>query len=107
MLERCCTRLWATLALTLLVGLVSFGLSRTVPNANAQVRTTGEILTVRGLVVVDESGIERIRIGAPLPDPIVQGKRVPRQGQVSGILILDSDGTNGTGMSRTPEGTHS
>ena len=96
-LERCCTQLWATLALTVLVGLVGLVFSRTVPNANAQGRPTGEILTVRGLVVVDERGIERVRIGAPLPDPIVQGKRVPRQGQVSGILIFDSDGDERSG----------
>jgi hypothetical protein len=29
--------------------------------------------------VVDERGVERVRIGAPLPDPIVEGKRGPVQ----------------------------
>jgi len=29
--------------------------------------------------VVDERGVERVRIGAPLPDSIVEGKRGPVQ----------------------------
>jgi hypothetical protein len=91
-LERHCTRLWAALSLMLLVVSATFALSRTMPDAHAQGRIPDEILTVRGLVVVDAGGVERVRIGAPLPDPIVQGKRVPRQGQVSGVLIFDSDG---------------
>jgi hypothetical protein len=33
-----------------------------------------KILRVRGLVVVDENGMERVRIGAPLPDPPFLGK---------------------------------
>jgi hypothetical protein len=68
------------------------GLSRALPEAVAQTRRTDEILTVRGLVVVDERGVERVRLGAPLPDPITGGKRVPRKGVVSGILIFDADG---------------
>jgi hypothetical protein len=36
--------------------------------------TTGTTLRVRQLVVVDERGIERVRIGAPLPDPVIEGK---------------------------------
>ena len=91
-LERRCTRLRIAITLTLVLGLVGLGLSYATPKANAQGRAAGEFLTIRGLAVVDEKGTERVRIGAPLPDPIVQGKRVPRQGQVSGILLFDSDG---------------
>lgn len=85
-------RLWAAISLTLVLSSVGVVLSGAWPEAQAQRRTADEILTVRGLVVVDAAGVERVRIGSPLPDPIVQGKRVPRQGQVSGILIFDSDG---------------
>lgn len=67
-------------------------LSWAVPDAFAQTQRTDEILTVRGLVVVDERGVERVRIGAPLPDPIKEGTRVPRQGVVAGMLIFDADG---------------
>jgi len=52
----------------------------------------GGILTVRGLVIVDEKGVQRVRLGAPLPDPIVNGRSVPRQGMVAGMLIYDAEG---------------
>ena len=57
----------------------------------------GGILTVRGLVVIDSSGVERVRIQAPLPDPIVLGKRFPRGGTVSGILLFDDEGNERSG----------
>src|SRR5579864_1806727 len=50
------------------------------------------ILHVRGLVVEDQNGHERLRLGAPLPDPIVHGVRKKRQGAVSGLLISDANG---------------
>jgi len=46
---------------------------------------------------VDDRGVERVRIQAPRPDPIVHGKRVPRQGIVSGVLIFDADGDERAG----------
>jgi len=55
---------------------MSYGL----PRAFAQARSAGDILTVRGLIVVDEKGVERVRIGSPLPGPMINGKREPRQG---------------------------
>ena len=51
-----------------------------------------ELLTVKRLAVVDEKGTERVVIAAPLPDPIIQGKRVKRDGPASGILIFDPKG---------------
>lgn len=50
-------------------------------------------ITVRQLHVIDANGIERVRIGAPLPDPIVAGKRGKRDEPASGILIFDRTGT--------------
>lgn len=61
-----------------------------VPSAFAQ--SNGRTLTVRELTVVDEKGVPRVRLGAPLPDPLVMGKQVPRQGVVSGLMIYDADG---------------
>ena len=55
------------------------------------------ILTVRGLVVVDRNGVGRVRIQAPLPDPLVLGKRFPRGGAVSGILLFDDEGNERSG----------
>lgn len=55
------------------------------------------ILRVRGLIVVDENGTERVQIGAPLPDPLGLGKRTKRQGAVSGILLMDAEGNERSG----------
>ena len=93
LLERRWARQRARFVFTLLLGaVIGVVLSWAMPNASVQTQRTDQILTVRGLVVLDERGVERVRLGAPLPDPIVQGKRVPRQGVVSGILISDADG---------------
>ena len=51
------------------------------------------ILHVRGLVVEDQTGRERLRLGAPLPDPMIHGVRHKRQGAVSGLLISDPNGS--------------
>jgi len=52
------------------------------------------ILHVRGLIVEDANGVERVRLGAPLPDPMgSDGARHHRQGVISGILISDAKGT--------------
>jgi hypothetical protein len=50
------------------------------------------ILRVRGLIVEDPNGHERVRLGAPLPDPMIHGVRVKRSGVISGMLISDADG---------------
>ena len=50
------------------------------------------ILTVKRLAVVDDKGTERVVLAAPLPDPIIQGTRVKRDGPVSGMLIFDPKG---------------
>lgn len=53
---------------------------------------TPETLRVREIVVIDERGTERVRIGAPLPDPIMLGKRSKRNGNVAGIMLYDGEG---------------
>jgi hypothetical protein len=50
------------------------------------------ILRVRGLAVVDENGTERVWVGAPLPEPLTLGKRFPRGGDVSGVMLYDDEG---------------
>lgn len=84
---------WIVMAVLFLLGtLIGAVVSESITGAFAQARRTDEILTVRGLIVVDEKGVERVRIGSPLPGPMIGGKRLPRNGVVSGILIHDSDG---------------
>lgn len=52
----------------------------------------GGKLRVREITVVDEHGIERVKIAAPLPDPITLGKRSKRDDSMAGILIYDARG---------------
>src|SRR6266536_1653407 len=56
------------------------------------------VLRVRSLVVTDKSGHERVRLGAPLPDPIINGVRRKRSGVVSGLIILDEKGNERGGF---------
>jgi hypothetical protein len=51
-----------------------------------------ESLTVRRLAVVDEKGTERVVISAPLPEPMINGKREKRDSPASGMLIYDPKG---------------
>jgi hypothetical protein len=75
-----------------LVGVVIGVAFATLGSVFAQTPGVSNVLTVRGLVIVDDKGVQRVRIGAPLPDPIVNGRSVPRQGVVAGILIYDAEG---------------
>jgi hypothetical protein len=59
------------------------------------------ILHVRGLVIEDQGGHERLRLGAPLPGPMFHGVRQKRQGPVSGLLISDPDGNERGGYVTT------
>lgn len=60
----------------------------------AQTDFSNEIIKVRGVVVVDSSGVERVIIGAPLPDPTMHGYRIYRgeYGSISGIMLYDAEG---------------
>jgi hypothetical protein len=49
-------------------------------------------LKVSELVVVDQKGVERVRIGGDLPDAVYNGKRVPRGGKAAGVLLYDDTG---------------
>lgn len=53
---------------------------------------------------MDEHGTERVLIGAPLPDPMVLGKRHKRDGPVSGMLIADATGTERGGYVTSDQG---
>lgn len=61
------------------------------------------VLRVRGLVVVDSTGVERVVIGAPVPDPLIYGRRSQRLGTTSGILLFDADGNERSGYLTSEE----
>jgi len=50
------------------------------------------VLHVRGLAVVDAGGKTRVRLQAPLPEPVIMGKQEKRDDSVSGVMIYDSLG---------------
>jgi hypothetical protein len=91
-LERRVRRLtWGVGGLVVLLAIILVGLTalraKPTPDNNA-----AGILRVRGLVVVDENGTERVWIGTPLPEPLILGKRFPRGGNVSGVMLYDDEG---------------
>ena len=98
-------------ALVLLFGIVACGVvfemvTRTTLVYGADERTAtlaDSVLRVRGLIVTDAHGVERVVIGAPLPDPMFLGKRHQRQGKLSGILMFDAMGTERNGYGTSDE----
>ena len=50
------------------------------------------VLHVRGLAVVDAGGKTRVRLQAPLPEPVIMGRQEKRDDSVSGVMIYDSLG---------------
>ena len=53
---------------------------------------TFETIRARHVVVVDEHGVQRVHIGAPVPDPITLGKVTKRDEPASGVIIYDDKG---------------
>jgi hypothetical protein len=89
--------LLTALAAIVVLSLIVFGSPKPVaaqatPTAAQPAPNKDGVLHVRGLVVEDQSGHERLRLGAPLPDPMIHGVRQKRQGAVSGLLISDPNG---------------
>ena len=62
------------------------------------------IMHVRGLVVDDAVGRERLWLGAPLPDPPLHGMRVKRSRVLSGLLITDANQTERGGYVTKDQG---
>lgn len=59
-----------------------------------------EVIRVRGVIVVDEAGRERIFLGSPVPDP-AEGRRVA---PATGLVINDSAGAERFGLGLFPNG---
>ncbi|MGI8582172.1 MAG: hypothetical protein ACR2KX_08245 [Chitinophagaceae bacterium] len=63
-------------------------------------------LKVRRLVIVDAKGKERIVIGSPIPDPMINGKTIHRRNVVSaGIQFKDPNGTERGGIASLEDGS--
>jgi hypothetical protein len=65
-----------------------------------------DTLRVRQLIVLDSEGKERIVIASPLPDPVMNGKRLRRRTVVSaGVQFKDPDGTERGGIASEEDGS--
>ena len=76
-----------TLLVLLVLTVVMFAL---VPSVRSS--TSGTRLRVRSLAVVDEHGVERVLIAAPLPNPVSGGKESPRRSKAYGVQLNDAKG---------------
>lgn len=65
--------------------------------ALAAAKKEPDVLRVRHISVVDANGIERVHIGAPVPEPLILGKRLARGGTVSGVILYDAEGNERSG----------
>lgn len=87
-LERRLKALQAVGALGLLIlGTLAFALNRTIPATADQ---SANVLRVRGLIIEDAWGHERILLGAPVPK--VPGRK--RQDDVTGLIVLGENGAD-------------
>jgi hypothetical protein len=64
-----------------------------------------DTLRLRKLVVVDEKGAERIVLAAPVPDPLIKGKRVSRRSAANGLQINDPAGNERGGIVMLDDGS--
>jgi hypothetical protein len=68
----------------------------TIEKENAELNFSNKILKVRGIVIVDSLGIERVMVGSHLPEPnFSTGNRIAARGKagsVSGVMLFDAEG---------------
>ena len=63
------------------------------------------IIEARGLVIHDASGQPRVILGAPVPDPLSQGRtQGPRATALSGLILLGPDGSERGGYGTSDRG---
>jgi len=74
----------------------------TLPSAKSSTPETH--LRVRSLAVVDEHGVERILIAAPLPNPVSGGKESQRRSRSYGIQLNDAKGDEFGGFTIADDG---
>jgi len=57
-----------------------------------QKNNKNDVLRIKSLIVVDESGIERVRISGDMPNAVINGKELNRGASAAGVMLYDQDG---------------
>jgi hypothetical protein len=91
-----------TLSVSCLLLFVAVIFLGTLPFIRSSARETR--LRVRSVAVVDERGIERVLIAAPLPDPVSGGKSSPRRSAAYGLQFNDAKGNEFGGITIADDG---
>ncbi len=78
---------WALLFQTVIPFSPAQAQSKTAANQSSQV---APVIKTRSLIIVDDKGRERVILGAPMPDPPLEGR--PRINPAHGMMILDPQG---------------
>ena len=100
-LERHCSRLtFAVLTISIIWAVTVLLCVILFPVAHVHGDTAPGVLKVRALVVVDEKGSERVRIGAPIAGPSNSSLPMWRT-PVSGIILYGPDGNGRAGFVTT------
>lgn len=62
------------------------------------------VIEARGLLIKDSSGTTRVELGAPVQDPVVNGKVGKRLTPLSGLLLFGPDGNERGGYATSEVG---
>src|ERR1051326_2543154 len=65
---------------------------------------TKKVLTVSEVDIVDAKGVIRARLGADLPDAVIDGKTIKRGGNPAGLMLYDDSGQERGGYVTSPNG---
>jgi hypothetical protein len=70
-----------------------------------RVQTPQENLKTHALSIVDSSGVVRVILGAPVPNPVVEGKTKDRRSPATGIIFNDAAGNERGGIGMLDDGS--
>jgi len=90
------------LRISLVIVILCLSFFAVLPSAKSSTPETH--LRVRSLAVVDEHGVERVLIAAPLPNPASGGKESARRSRSYGIQLNDAKGNEFGGFTIADDG---
>jgi hypothetical protein len=73
--------------------------------ARQSVQAPQENLKTHALSIVDSSGVVRLILGAPVPNPVIEGKTKERRAPATGIIFNDAVGNERGGIGMLDDGS--